>query len=75
MKMFATPFLGMNNVAFNSGVSSWTQDFSHGEMIRTGYDEQLEIDPNNMQFVFQGTSKGNSNYALIPWQLGIATRK
>ena len=53
---FATPFLGSNDVTFDSGVTPWTLDFSHGEIIRTGYDETLQIDPNNLQFLYQGVN-------------------
>jgi len=50
---FATPFLGENDVTFDSGLTPWTLDFSHGQILRTGYDETLQIDPNNLQFLYQ----------------------
>jgi glycosyl hydrolase family 62 len=65
------PFAGINNVVFDSGVTPWTIDISHGEMLRAGYDETLTIDPNNLQYLYQGTSSRPSNYAQIPWQLGL----
>ena len=67
----ATPFAGINNVTFDAGVTPWTTDISHGEMIRAGYDETLTIDPNNLQFLYQGTSSHPSSYIEIPWQLGL----
>lgn len=72
---FATPFLGENDVTFDSGVTPWTLDFSHGEILRTGYDETLQIDPNNLQFLYQGDNPAANapSYNLIPWQLGLAT--
>lgn len=65
------PFAGINNVSFDPGVNPWTIDISHGEMLRAGYDETLTIDPTNLQYLYQGTSSRPSNYAQIPWQLGL----
>jgi hypothetical protein len=72
---FATPFLGENDVTFDSGLAPWTLDFSHGEILRTGYDETLQIDPNNLQFLYQGANPAANapSYSQIPWQLGLAT--
>jgi len=72
------PYAGQNSVTFASGVSGWTIDISHGEMIRVGYDETLTIDPTNLQFLYQGANPsaevGASNYSQIPYQLGLLTR-
>jgi hypothetical protein len=72
---FATPFLGESNVTFATGVTSWTGDFSHGEILRDGYDQTLQIDPNNLQFLYQGDNPAANapTYNQIPWQLGLAT--
>ncbi len=72
---FAAPFLGLNDVTFASGVTAWTNDFSHGEILRTGDDELLQIDPHNLQFLYQGdTPAANAHsYGQIPWQLALAT--
>jgi hypothetical protein len=72
---FAQPFAGINNVTFASGVTPWTSDISHGEMIRVGYDETLTIDPTNLQFLYQGDSPQSPppTYIDIPWQLGLLT--
>jgi len=53
----------------------WTLDFSHCEILRTGYDETLQIDPNNLQFLYQGDNPAANapSYSQIPWQLGLAT--
>ena len=53
---------------------SWTTSISHGELIRSSQDERLEIDPNDLRFVFQGVDdegyKGN-RYGSIPWRIGL----
>jgi hypothetical protein len=52
----------------------WTDSFSHGELLRAGYDEYLEVDPDRLRFLFQGVSdadKAGKKYGEIPWRLGI----
>ncbi len=64
------PFAALSNVRQDS---AWTANISHGELIRSGVDEHLEIDPGSMRFVFQGASDAEyrQNYGAIPWRLGI----
>ncbi|MBO0883500.1 MAG: hypothetical protein J2P17_24830, partial [Mycobacterium sp.] len=40
------PFARASNVTFTG--TPWTQDISHGEMIRDGYDQTLTIDPHHL---------------------------
>ena len=69
-----TPFAGINNVTFAEGVEPWTKDISHGEMIRYGYDETMTIDPNHLQFLFQGRdTQSSGEYSLLPYRLGLLT--
>jgi hypothetical protein len=72
---WATPFLGEENVTFATGVTPRTNDFSHGEVVRSGFDETLPIDTNNLQFLYQGDNPAANapSYGAIPWQLGLAT--
>lgn len=52
----------------------WTDSFSHGEIIRAGVDEKLEIDLKDLKFLFQGVSdkdRAGKTYGEIPWRLGI----
>jgi hypothetical protein len=66
------PFAGPINVQENA--AHWTDSFSHGELLRAGYDEKMEIDPANLRFLFQGVSdprRVGKKYGEIPWQLGI----
>jgi GH35 family endo-1,4-beta-xylanase len=68
------PFAGINNVTFEDGVTPWTRDISHGELIRDGYDETLTIDPNNLQLLYQGRDPAiNGRYDQLPYRLGLLT--
>lgn len=65
------PFASVANVIQDK---AWTTNISHGELLRTGTDETMEVDPTDVRFLFQGASdaeyRGNP-YAKIPWRLGI----
>jgi hypothetical protein len=66
------PFASPVNVRDNA--QHWTDSFSHGELLRTGYDQNLEVDPARLQFLFQGVTdvaKAGKKYGDIPWQLGL----
>jgi hypothetical protein len=66
------PFAGINNMTFEEGVTPWTKDVSHGEMIRDGYDETMTLDPDNLQLLYQGRDPAvNGRYELLPYQLGL----
>jgi hypothetical protein len=65
------PFAATSNVHQER---SWTDNISHGELIRSGVDEQLEVEPAGLQMVFQGatdTEYRSNNYGAIPWRLGL----
>lgn len=67
----AKPFAAAGSVQQDQ---PWTANISHGELIRCGVDQTMEVDPANVRFVFQGASdqeyRGNS-YGKIPWRLGM----
>jgi hypothetical protein len=49
----------------------WTIEVCHGEIIRAGVDEKLEIyDINNCEMIFQGTI-GSGSYNALPYRLGM----
>ncbi len=64
------PFAGAANI----GADPWTGSVSHGELVRSGVDERLEVDPADVRLVFQGVSdadrKGKA-YGDILWRLGL----
>jgi len=52
----------------------WTDSISHGELIRSGQDERLTVDPANLRFLFQGVSnreRSGKPYRQIPWRIGM----
>jgi glycosyl hydrolase family 62 len=52
----------------------WADSISHGELLRAGHDERLEVDPANLRFLFQGVTDEQmrgKKYGEIPWRLGI----
>jgi hypothetical protein len=63
-------------LVFPKGLTAWTDRVSHGEFLRTGFDQHLEIDPENAPLLFQGLSKEESEgpYPMLPWKLGLLER-
>jgi Glycosyl hydrolase family 62 len=69
-----TPFAGKNNVTFPAGVTDWSDDVSHGEMIRDNPNQEQILDPCNLQFLYQGMAPGSSGaYENLPYRLGLLT--
>jgi hypothetical protein len=53
---------------------AWATSISHGELVRTGCDEYLEVDPARLRFIFQGCNDAEyrgQGYGGIPWRLGL----
>jgi len=72
----AKPLVSPVNVVNQS--ASWATSYSHGEFIRLGHDQRLEVDPENLQLLFQGANDDevrNQQYGQIPWRLGLLTRE
>jgi endo-1,4-beta-xylanase len=70
----ADPFAGSSNVSYPRG--RWTLDISHGELIRTGNDQTLTIDPcKPLQFLYQGVDPraDTTDYLNLPYRLGLLT--
>ena len=67
----ANPFAGKANVT----TGAWSNDISHGEMIRAGVDQTLTISPCKMQYLYQGLGPGSSgDYNSLPWRLSLLTQ-
>ena len=72
----AKPFAGWQNIRPAGGVEAWTDNVSHGELIRDGIDQTMTVDPAKLQFVFQGMldeDKKGKGYGKFPWRIGILT--
>jgi hypothetical protein len=70
------PFAGSNNIRPAAGVEPWTDNISHGELLRDGIDEKLVVDPDNLRFLFQGMwdkDKSGKGYGQFSWRIGLLT--
>lgn len=61
---------------YGDKMEQWTEMVSHGEVLRSGYDEHMEYDPQGCRWLIQGIMQKDNKgpYELLPWRLGLITK-
>jgi hypothetical protein len=71
-----TDYAAGSQLRFDPSTPHWTDEVSHGELLRASPDERLEVPDHPVQFLIQGLRAGqhHGDYPALPWRLGLITR-
>src|SRR5262249_18336992 len=71
---YPMPFASTANVTFTEQ-PPWTQDVSHGQILRDAYDQPLVTDTCPLHSLYQGVDPTTSSlpYNSLPWRLALLT--
>jgi len=66
-----------DQLAYALATDKWTEEVSHGELIRAGYDQRLEYDPERTTLLIQGllAVEHEGPYPELPWRVGLIRKE
>lgn len=66
-----------SQLVYEGNQTTWTEEVSHGEVLRSGYDQLMEYEADDAIWLIQGLRKEQHQgpYPSLPWRLGLIQMK